>query len=155
MGFCHQFMIMNILFILNTKYQENLVKFTGYVFSGTAVSLFWGFVFTLIVNPGNEPKSVEFRLPSGDVEFSFSKEVSLRFPLLCWAYGFVNIVVPCTISFCIHISEDSLAKISTLSSRGNDERQSFVNINTLSVISARNLGGFSTEIGQLIGRFCL
>ena len=124
-GAAHQLMVMNIIFYINVRFKSNLVRYTGYVFTGTAVSFLWGPVFSKIVNPNNEPKSVKFVLPSGDVEHTFSKEVSLRFPLLCLTYAVCNVIVSFFISFCISpiesnlsATEDSLS-LASLPSRSN------------------------------------
>ena len=104
MGLAHQLMIMTIMFILNQKYPDKLVKYTGFVFTGTAVSYAWGYVFTKVNNPTNEEKTVEYFLPNGDTEHTFSKEVSLRFVYLCLVYGLTNVVVSFGISLFIRVS---------------------------------------------------
>lgn len=153
LGFAHQFMVMNILYILNVKFPDRLVKFTGYVFSGTAVSLMWGFVFTYIVNPANEEKSVEFLLPTGDKDFTFSETVSLRFPSLCAVYGLSNIIVPCVISN--YLDFPRILKPGSESSQRSFFKDREKSLRSMSVFSSRALAGLPIDLAKSIGTiFC-
>jgi hypothetical protein len=100
-GLSHQLMIMTIIYFLNKKFSNDVVRYTGYVFTGSAVCLLWGYIFSKTVNPFNENKTRKFVLDDNNVEYAFSLNVSKRFPYLCLIYGLSNFVVITIISFII------------------------------------------------------
>ena len=140
LGGSYQLMAMNIIYILNKKYKDNLVRYTGYVFTGTAVALVWGLVFTRIMNPDNEAKTVEFVLENGDKEHTFSREISMRFPYLCVIYAVCNLVVSWVISFLVEFEEVS-------GFDGNeDSKITDLEDDNVSVLSASGLSRMSEQI---------
>ena len=106
-GFSHRLMTMNLIYILNYKYKEQAVKFTGFVFTGTSICLGWGYIFSKIMNPANEPKTRKFVLPDGGFEHFFSETVSLRFPRMIGIYSACNVLVAVVISFFMSLPEKS------------------------------------------------
>ena len=76
-GFCHQLISMSIIYCLNMKFKENLVKYTGYVFTGTSAScIFWGGLTSVVVNPYNKEKTKVQILDDGNIERYFDYDVS-------------------------------------------------------------------------------
>ena len=96
---------MSIIHILTVKYKGEMVRYIGYVFTGSALTLIWGLVFSQIANPDNLEKSVEFVLPNGDREFAFPSEVGNRFPYLCWTYAASNLLMSFVASFFVRVSK--------------------------------------------------
>jgi hypothetical protein len=149
MGVGHQLMVMNIIYYLNVRFKENLVRYTGYVFTGTAISFLWGLVFSKIVNPMNIEKTVEFILPSGDIEHTFPPEVSMRFPYLCFVYGVSNLIVSFLISFFI----SDIEPIENLSVSDQDMVNSFkegqMSLYSKSFISTASLYSNKNDLKKL------
>lgn len=148
-GMSHQFMIMNLIYSINVKYCDNVVRYTGYVFTGTAVSLIWGYIFSYIANPNNEKKTREFTLSSGELEHCFSKEIGRHFPNLCLLYGVSNLLVAFAVSFLMSVSDSGQSFFSYLSINAGDENKS---LSKFSAYSARILGGIPENMGTLIGK---
>ena len=108
MGSSHQLMMMTIIYYINRKYPSNVVQYTGYVFTGTAVCLFWGYIFSKIMNPENQPKTRKFELKGNNVEYAFSIEISKRFPYFCVVYAISNVIFILIIRFLIEDIGDSV-----------------------------------------------
>jgi hypothetical protein len=104
-GFCHQLITITILHVLNHKYFTNVVKYTGYVFTGSAISFcIWGLLISLILNPFNLPKSESYTFENGAIENYFPYEVSRNFPKFCFLYASFAFVISFFVSF--NLSED-------------------------------------------------
>jgi MFS family permease len=143
MGFGHQMMVMSIIHFLSLKYKKEMVKYVGYVFTGSAVAIVWGFVFSVLVNPNNKEKSVRLVLPNGDEELTFPRDVSRRFPYLCVVYAISNLIISLVVSCFIY---DSSSDIEEPFDFHNEDDSDFININKLSFYSSHGLLGLSDEI---------
>lgn len=102
-GFTHQMSTFAVLFILTEKYKENLVKYTGYVFTGTSVAfLVWGFLSKLIINPNNLPQTRIEKTPNG-IEKFYGVEVTSKVPVFFYLYGIVNLVVAVLVAWVLSL----------------------------------------------------
>ena len=105
-GFTHQMSTFAVLFLLTEKYQDNLVKYTGYVFTGTSIAfLVWGLLSKMIINPDNLPQSRVEVTPNGAEKF-YGHEVTSKVPIFFYLYGFTNLVVAILVAWVLKLVED-------------------------------------------------
>ena len=69
-----------ILFVLANKYQDNLVKYTGFIFSGSSLAFcIWSIISRKMVNPQNYPQNL--LVGTGNTaKYIFPNEVTDNFP---------------------------------------------------------------------------
>ena len=105
LGALHQLLVMVLIYVLNVKYKHKLVKYTGYVFTGSSVTLIWGYIFSVIMNPNNVEKKMTYILPNGNLEIFFDWSISKNFTSMCMLYGLTNLIVVNAASFLIDIPQ--------------------------------------------------
>lgn len=104
-GFTHQLTTFAVLFILTSKYKKNLVKFTGYVFTGSSLAfLMWGLASKFVINPNNLKQDRVQMTSSGEEKF-FGPEVTRRVPVFFYLYGLTNLVVAVLVSIVLRLVE--------------------------------------------------
>lgn len=92
-GATHQITIFSVIMIITTKYEDQKVKYTGYVFTGSSLAFFlWGGLSKLIINPHNL-KQTEVAMTSEGPQKYFSSQVTDNVPYFCLLYGLANLFV--------------------------------------------------------------
>jgi MFS family permease len=105
-GGVYQIFTFSTLFYLGLKYEKDLVKYSGYIFTGSSMSyLIFGYGSSLIMNYQNFEESK--LIVSGDLqEYVFPDQVSNRFPIFLGINGLVTIMAAFVTSWILETEED-------------------------------------------------
>lgn len=148
-GFSHQLNNMNINYCLNLKFKANLVKYTGYVFTGTSVScIMWGILSFFVVNPGNEPKTQTQVLSGGEVEQFFDFGVAGNMKTFFLIYALVNFVCPMFTSVFFKVEQPGEGTEDPLVQK--EEKPDNAEMLKHSVYATRMIGGIESSFYQMI-----
>ena len=144
-GYCHQLINMSIIYSLNMKFKDNLVKYTGYVFTGTSAScIFWAYLTYRIINPNNQVKTETQILSGGEIEKYFSYDIAVNLQTFFFIYGLVNVICPLitSIFFSLNINDpdESLIDDSNKDTINNSQ-----NLVEQSMYNTRNIAGIQSS----------
>ena len=90
-GFSTQLIILSVNYCLSAKYYSRLVRYTGYVFTGTSVAnVLCGLATALVINPENRPRTMKSLLPNGQTEAYFDYSVTVHTPRFFALYAAYN-----------------------------------------------------------------
>lgn len=122
-GSGHQIVTYTVIMVISTKFPNNKVRFTGYVFSGSSIAfLIWSLLSNRIVNPLNIPQTETAMTPDGMQPY-FPEEVTKNYPKLCFIYGLTNVVFCTLISWLLPLFDNSESQDSDLS---NEKTQNLI-----------------------------
>ena len=126
-GVAHQLLTITIIYFLSAKYKEDLVRFTGFIFTGSSATFcFWGYVISALLNPDNLSETESYTFPNGAVEMYFPVEVTRNFPKFCKLYSAIALVVSALA--CCFLSTENKSLVKPIS---EDSSQSDVDLDSL------------------------
>ena len=111
-GCVHQIFTFTTVFYLGLRYDKKLIKYTGYVFTGSSMAyLLWSISMALIMNPDNFGETRQ--IASGSlVENIFPSQVTDRFPIFCGIFGITNLVTAFLVSWTISTGDATFSEVS-------------------------------------------